>query len=300
MKYPILTLLLLGMCSLHAQVEHMITDGQNKIHLTTFGEGDPILIINGGPGMNSDGFKFLAESLSTNNQTIIYDQRGTGLSVVPNPDAENIRMDSMIQDIETIRAFLEIDKWIVLGHSFGGMLASYYTTHYPERVKGLILSSSGGLDMDLFSTTDIRSSLTETQRDSLSYWSRQIANGDTSYHALYQRGLYLAPAYLYDKSHVPVVAERLTQGNMDINRLVWSDMQRIGFDCKEALRSFQQPVLIIQGKEDIVSVQLAEKAAGVFPNAQLVILEKCSHYGWLDQPKLYFEHIDRFLRAVAG
>ena len=60
-----------------------------KIYYRTFGTGIPMLIINGGPGLNSDGFIDLAKTLSTHNQTIIYDQRGTGRS----DDAKNRCLD---------------------------------------------------------------------------------------------------------------------------------------------------------------------------------------------------------------
>ncbi len=53
----------------------------SNIRYQTFGEGTPILIINGGPGMNSQGFQDVAEKISLFGfSTIIYDQRGTGNS----------------------------------------------------------------------------------------------------------------------------------------------------------------------------------------------------------------------------
>jgi len=98
-----------------------------NLHYRTFGEGKPMLIINGGPGMNSDGFTYIAEALSKYNyQTITYDQRGTGKSQVEALNAKTITMDLMVQDIENLRTHLKIDQWAILGHSFGGILATYY------------------------------------------------------------------------------------------------------------------------------------------------------------------------------
>ena len=72
--------------------------------------------------------------------------------------------------------------------------------------------------------------------------------GDTSHYARLEGGQRLAPAYVVDKKYLPVIAERLTQGNSTINRLIWSDLQKINFDCSEKLKAFNRPVLIIQGK----------------------------------------------------
>ena len=61
-----------------------------KLHYTVFGKGYPLVIINGGPGMNSEGFAGVARQLSVNNgnQVIIYDQRGTGRSKMDRIDQQ--------------------------------------------------------------------------------------------------------------------------------------------------------------------------------------------------------------------
>ncbi len=265
------------------------------IHLEQYGSGTPILIINGGPGMNSQGFRHLAKIIGEKNRAIIYDQRGTGESTISEINSSSITLDKMTEDIEVLRKHLNIEEWVVLGHSFGGMLASYYAAKHPKATKGLILSSSGGINLDLFSQLDIRARLSSTERDSLTYWTSQIANGDTSYHARLKRGTFLAPAYLYDRSNLETVAHRLTQGNWTINGLVFQDMRSINFDCSSALKTFEKPVLIIQGANDIIAESISEYAHEVLPNSTLVVLEKCGHYGWLDQPEQYFSAIHSYL-----
>jgi len=82
-----------------SQKEEIITSGNSKLHYKTFGSGKPILIINGGPGMNCDGFSGIAQELAKMNyQTIIYDQRGTGQSTVENANPKTITMDLMVEE----------------------------------------------------------------------------------------------------------------------------------------------------------------------------------------------------------
>jgi proline iminopeptidase len=269
-----------------------------RIFYQTFGSGDPLLIINGGPGMSSEGFIPLAKELATDRQTIIFDQRGTGKSSLSNPNNDNITMDLMIEDMENLRNHLQIEQWSMLGHSFGGMLAAYYTSKLPDRVTALIFSSSGGVDMDLFDYISITGRLTQLQRDSLQYRNNQIAGGDTSYHARLRRGVQLAPAYLYHKKYVPVIANRLTQGNLRVNTLVFQDLRKIEFDSKPQLSNYQGKTLIIQGAEDIIGMRTATRAKEVLPQAQIVLLEKCGHYGWLDQKEKYFSTINGFLKQI--
>jgi len=284
---------------LNAQKEGFAESTGVKIYYRTFGSGVPVLIINGGPGLNSDGFEDLAKTLSLHNQTVIYDQRGTGKSVLKKTDTLTVTMQLMVDDIENLRKQLHIQKWIILGHSFGGMLASFYATRHPESILAMILSSSGGIDLDLLSyvSNSINSKLTPTQIDSVNYWNQKISGGDTSYFAKLQRAKILANAYVFDKKYAPTIAIRLTQGNMQINGLIWQDMQKIKFNCAGKLSLFKKPVLIIQGKQDIVAEKTAQKAHKILKNSTVILLDHSVHYGWLDNRKKYLTTVENFITA---
>lgn len=283
-----------------AQQQGTFESSGSQLFYRTFGSGTPLVIINGGPGMDSEGFTDLAKLLAAHNETIIYDQRGTGRSVVPVTDSTTITMDLMIEDLENLRKHLGFKQWIVMGHSFGGMLASYYATKHPDHILGMILSSSGGIDLELmkFAGNEILSRLTVEQLDSVNYWSHRIDAGDTTYHARLHRGLALANAYLYNKEYVPLIAERLTHSNFAVNGLVFGDLQRIHYDCAPGLKAFNKPVLIIQGKQDIVRADMAEKAHDVLKNSKMVFLDHCVHYGWLDAREEYLKDVGDFLASL--
>ncbi|MEP2772162.1 MAG: alpha/beta fold hydrolase [Fulvivirga sp.] len=274
-------------------------NGEHPIAYQTFGKGDPLVIINGGPGMNSDGFAPIAREIAEryNLMTIIYDQRGTGKSSLDAVNDKTISMELMVKDLESLRKHLGVKSWIVMGHSFGGMLASFYVTQYPDAIDKLILSSSGGYDLSLLSTLNIRRNLTANQLDSLNYWSH-LSSINSSAETSYMRAKYLAPAYLYYDSdkHISKIAERLTQVNMDINQLVFSNMQVINFDCSTALKSFEKPTLIIQGVNDVLGIEIAKNTHEILPNSKLVLIDQCAHYGWLDQPEEFFSSLAEFLQ----
>ena len=282
-----------------AQTEGYSTNSDgSKTYYKTFGKGEPLLIINGGPGMNSNGFEDMAKTLAEKQETIIYDQRGTGKSKLKDLNSKTISMKIMADDIESLRKHLKIQKWNILGHSFGGMLGSYYATVYPNSINKLVLSSSGGVDLTLLKTENlIERNLTKAEKDSLNYWNAKIEKGDTSHETRLGRGRALAPAYVYDQKYVPIIAERLTQGNSKINGLLWDDMRKINFDCKPKLKSFKNPVLIIQGKQDVISNEIGELAHKTFPNSKLILLENCRHYGWLDAKEKYFSEVNSFLKS---
>ena len=213
------------------------TDG-TPLHYKLYGKGKPLVIINGGPGMNCNGFEALAKELSKNNLCILYDQRGTGLSKLQVLDSTTVTMALMESDLEVLRKHLKLKKWSILGHSFGGILGSYYIAKHPNLVEKVIYSASGGIDLGLLDYVGgaINSNLTAAEQDSLRIWNAVIAAGDTSHAARLGRGRALAPAYLANKQFVPILAERLTQGNGTINQLVWDDLRRIKYDCARQLK----------------------------------------------------------------
>jgi len=299
MKKIFLLFFLMVLGNTFAQTEGYSTNSDgSKTYYKTFGKGEPLLIINGGPGMNSNGFEDMAKTLAESQETIIYDQRGTGKSKLKDLNSKTISMKIMADDIESLRKHLKIQKWSILGHSFGGMLGSYYATVYPNSINKLVLSSSGGVDLTLLKTENlIERNLTKAEKDSLNYWNAKIEKGDTSHETRLGRGRALAPAYVYDQKYVPIIAERLTQGNSKINGLLWDDMQKINFDCKPKLKSFKNPVLIIQGKQDVISNEIGELAHKTFPNSKLILLENCRHYGWLDAKEKYFSEVNSFLKS---
>jgi len=282
-----------------AQTEETIMSDASKLHYKTFGKGNPILVINGGPGMNSDGFVFIAEEISKMGcQTIIYDQRGTGLSIIENPSKENITMDLMVDDIENLRKHLKIKKWTVFGHSFGGIMAAYYTTKHPENIKKIILSSSGGVNMKFLDYLPKRmnANLSKSENDTLVILQEKFNTGDRTKELLEARANILANAYVYDKSNTSIIAKRLTQINFEINSLVIENLQKIKYDCSKSFKKFKNPVLVLQGKNDIISVETAQEVKKSFPNSTLVLMDNCSHYGWLDAKELYLHSIQEFLK----
>lgn len=281
-----------------AQESHfMVADG-NTLHFRIFGTGEPLLIINGGPGMSSNGFENLAKDLAKDRQTILYDQRGTGLSKMAKIDAASMTMDLLVEDLESLRKHLKLEKWTILGHSFGGMLAYAYAAKHPDRVKAMIQSSSGGMDLKILSDLDLSTALTPIERDSLQYYRIKIATGDNTHATLLKRGEFLAAAYVFKREHIPEIAERLAGVNSLISSLIWNDLQQRNFDTKVHMKDFSSPVLILNGAEDIVGLEIPKTAHDVLPNSEMIIFPQTRHYGWLDAKAEYFNAISDFLEDL--
>lgn len=109
-----------------------------NLYVKQSGEGIPCLFIHGGPGEGSLDFEALGgNSLESFMQMIYFDQRGCARSGGNSSDDYSI--ERIIDDIEEIRKSLGISKWIVMAHSFGGIIAANYAYKYEEFIDKLIL-----------------------------------------------------------------------------------------------------------------------------------------------------------------
>ena len=119
---------------------HLLSVGQDhQLHVEECGNpnGTPIIFLHGGPGSGCQPYHrqfFDPEKY----RIILFDQRGCGRSTPHGCLEENTTRD-LIDDMETIRQFLNIDRWVLFGGSWGVSLALLYAETHPEKVSAMIL-----------------------------------------------------------------------------------------------------------------------------------------------------------------
>lgn len=111
-----------------------------SLFVRVMGEGDPLLLMHGGPGLDHTTLLSL-EPLADEFTLVFYDHRGNGRSTGA---VESMTWDNLVADAEALREHLGFETWSVLGHSFGGQVALEYILRCPERVSRLLLCDSCG------------------------------------------------------------------------------------------------------------------------------------------------------------
>ena len=99
---------------------------------------DTLLYLHGGPGASCLDFVNQAKALSGKMRVVIFDQLGV-LRSDAIAESESYSMEYQVEMIEEMRKILGIEKWSVLGHSYGGMLAVLYASACPDSVHKIIL-----------------------------------------------------------------------------------------------------------------------------------------------------------------
>ncbi len=135
------------MRSLYPEIEPNLkyTLDTNTIHKVYFEEsgnpaGIPVLFIHGGPGSgsNENHRRYFNPEYY---RIINFDQRGCNRSS-PAGEVKNNTTQDLLQDIESIRHTLNIDKWILFGGSWGATLSLLYAQNYPQAVLAMVLRGS--------------------------------------------------------------------------------------------------------------------------------------------------------------
>ena len=125
---------------IHPYAQHRIdVDAPHNLYLEESGnpDGIPIVFLHGGPGLGCEPWnrRFFDPQVY---RIILFDQRGCGRST-PHACIENNTTADLVADMEKIRRFLQIEKWVLFGGSWGSTLALAYAQSHPEQVMAMIL-----------------------------------------------------------------------------------------------------------------------------------------------------------------
>ena len=283
--------------SIAQQADQIIEHNYAKIHYKIIGKGKPILFLSGGPGFSSEYMIPIADLLSNSFQCILLDQRGTGKSITPTYDTASIKFSKTLEDIEFLRKQLGYENWIILGHSYGGLLASKYVADYPNSISKMILVGTAGLNTSLWDYfgDNLWTRLLQSDKEVADYWndSMIVANDFKRSRFEYQKAI--MPAYFYDRKNSLLFTQKMKpeDWNIDVWRLIWRDMMKL--DLSEISRSINKPVLILHGRQDPVGELIPYVVSQTYPNSKIVFIEQCGHLPWLEQPEPFKDAVISFI-----
>jgi len=117
---------------------HLERPGGHRIYWQDAGarDGVPLVLVHGGPGgASSDAYRRTLDGDAF--RIVQFDQRGCGRSE-PAGRLEENTLQATIDDMEAIRAHLDIDRWVVAGGSWGSTVAIAYAEAHPLRALALV------------------------------------------------------------------------------------------------------------------------------------------------------------------
>lgn len=128
--------------------EHYVRSNQANLYCYVVGNGPPLIIIHGGPGLTMNYLFSHLKTIASRYTLIFYDQRGNGKSnktidgTELNIDDSEINLATFIQDLSAIVKYFNYERVGIFGHSWGAYLALAFAANNPELVNNLIISNT--------------------------------------------------------------------------------------------------------------------------------------------------------------
>lgn len=287
--------------SIHNNYEKVIVHGLN-VYYRIFGEGEPLLIIGGGPGDVSDRYLSLCELLSKDFKCILVDQRGTGKSIPQPKNETTVTVALTLDDFEAIRAQLKLKTWNILGFSYGGYLASAYAAFFPASIKSIVFLNSAGLNQNYANhfSDNITSRMLPQDLWVYNYWADPARMNADKQHAITEIIRSMMPGYFYDRKKSLLVSQIIKDTDFDFEtgELIEKDIVKRKLDFSKMKAVFKGPVLILHGRQDPLGESIPQELSRYYAKATLIFIEKAGHYSWIEQPEKVLNEISAFLSSL--
>ena len=265
------------------------------------GTGYPVIVLHGGPGLDHHEFADYLDPLTDAFRLLLVDQRANGRS--ERPPESTWTLERMAQDVIMLARALHLERYAVLGHSYGAFVALQNAVDYPGMAAQTIVS--GGVpsmkylevverNLDAFEPDELRDQV-------IASWAREptVATQEGFAELMAEQ----FPFHFADPLD-PRIADYLdrtkdTVYSPDVLRL-FSANGYGGIEVEDRLGEVSSPLLVMTGRHDrTCTVEAAEAIAARAPNAELRIFEASGHMTFVEEPDVYIATVRSFLTRTA-
>ncbi|MEV0644075.1 alpha/beta hydrolase [Phytomonospora sp. NPDC050363] len=277
-------------------------------------DAPPLLYVHGGPGMSAFDFMHVqGDRLAGTSRVIGVDQRGL-LRSDPLTVGTELSAELVIADFEALRETLGYRRWAILGHSFGGWLATAYAHRHPESVSAVVFDCPAW-DADVANkhrlalVADKLEEIGDTEgverARALMTLPRRLTLEDDAWSVIARLGARTLELNFHrQEAAVEFTATREDSGFTD------ADFARGTAEHVVALRGcmfdsalpllpgLKQPSMLVYGRYDPVMAPVAVMSYRESrPEPEIAVLEGSSHHTHIEEPDAYARVVGAFLSS---
>jgi proline iminopeptidase len=289
----------------------IFVNGQN-LYIKTFGKASdkPIIFLHGGPGYNCASFEATtAQTLSDKGYfVVVYDRRGEGRSKDPNAA---FTFKETFEDLKHIYEQYGIKKSTLIGHSFGGVVATLFADSYPDKIQSIVFVGAPVSLQESFKTIIAKSkNIYTSKKDSISlHYITMLESMDTTSmdYCIYcfkhatQNGFYRVKnptdeaKSIQSKLRADTLSKYASQMTNAASMGFWKNEKCTTIDLTPTIKSLQTKKVRIYGlygKEDgLYSGEQVQKLQNMLGESNLMYLDNCSHSVFIDQQTQFLDAI---------
>lgn len=273
------------------------------LYYKIIGQGQPLVILHGGPGASHDYFLPYLLPLARTNKLIFLDERGSGKSQKLE-DPAGYTVENMADDVEALRVALGLGKINLLGHSYGGVLAQAYALKYQRNLEHVLLCSTfhSTAKMNAVFQEQLAAMPPEVRDRILTLEKAGLFGHGKDFEKNRYPNDYMTAAwgegyfpYLYQK-HPDANFDPIAMGNTswDLYREMWGSHGEFVIDGNlksveyaERLKTLHVPTILIAGDHDECDPSLSREMNALIPGSRLAIMPHSGHMTFVDQTGLF-------------
>ena len=273
-------------------------------------DGIPIILLHGGPGYPSFSMEPMEVLAKSNRAVVRYDQIGCGkssLKDIPH-DSSMFVVELFVRELETLIAELDLEEYVLLGHSWGGMLAIEFALTQPAGLRGLILYSTLASIVEFrVATEKLVATLPEEIQATI---RRSRITNDT------ESPEFKVAEHEYNRRFVcrldPLPdCVQLSEAALASDNQVYkvmaggSEFDSGGamtplenWDVRPRLKEISVPTLCISGEFDEATPEVMGTLANGISGAEWFLVPGASHSSHLETPDLFYPVVEDFLNDL--
>jgi proline iminopeptidase len=244
------------------------------------GSGPPALLLHGGPAL-PDYTAPCAAELGGLFSIMRYAQRGVAPTTVGSP----YTVEAHVADAIAVLDAHGLERAWAIGHSWGGHLALHLAVAHPDRLEGVVCIGPLGASIDVLEEfgQNLRRDLAPEMRD----WVTEVDARDDAGTATDEETLRafeaVWPYYFADPASAPPFPfDERGDGGRDTWASIMEHCERRTLE--DGLRRVTLRTVFVHGAADPLPARTSIDTAALMPNADVVLLEGCGHFPWLEQP----------------
>lgn len=265
------------------------------IHYEVDGRPDApaIVVLHGGLGLDHVVYRrTLAPLVDAGFRLVHFDQRANGRSVPV--DAATITMERLADDVIGLAEHLGLERFAVLGHSYGSFVAQELVLRHPARVDRLVLVGATPGQLGAGEIEDEHGVGPEMPAGVIEMVSGPPPTTDDEMAVAMTA---LLPAYFHRPERLDLAA--MAEGTVfRVDAMVRGFEVLAGWSSADRLAQVTAPTLVLAGRHDVFTAwPQAHRIASRIPGAEVVIFEDSGHFPWTEEPDRFFPLLEKWLAA---
>jgi pimeloyl-ACP methyl ester carboxylesterase len=269
-----------------------VTSSRLRHSVAEAGSGEPLLLVHGFTGAKEDFADFLDGFADRGWHVVAPDLRGHGASEAPD-DEDAYSLQTMSDDVLALADALGWERFDLLGHSMGGMVAQVLALQAPERLRSLVLMDTGHGPVEGLDPAVVALAADVVRTEGM----ERLMEIAAELESIRQPRTPSEVRVREERAGYVEFGDRKMRASAAAMYAAMIQLLASAEDRLEALARLDVRTLVVVGEEDAGFVGPSERLAEAIPGAVLEVVHDASHSPQFENPDRWWKVVIRFLEA---